>query len=189
MPNYMVVDSNMLDNDLYTIASAIRTKGGTTAPLLFPSGMTQAISDLQGIPSQLSGIVGGEWTQATTIRVGGIINITHGLGKVPDFILIKSDYPTFIPTISGAALNYFCIKTQERLIYGLNEYSTSGAAEYQFSIVQKKLSDLTIDQDGNYDTGTAIVRLVGPYIFQLRSGSADPVEAGTTFKWIVGCFA
>lgn len=41
-----LVDSTELDNGLTTIANAIRTKGGTSAQLSFPSGMAQAIADL-----------------------------------------------------------------------------------------------------------------------------------------------
>lgn len=43
-----LVDSTELDNGLTTIADAIRTKGGTSAPLAFPDGMAQAIA---AIPS------------------------------------------------------------------------------------------------------------------------------------------
>lgn len=39
-----LVDSSQLDADLTTVANAIRTKGGTSAQLSFPSGMAQAIA-------------------------------------------------------------------------------------------------------------------------------------------------
>lgn len=42
MANYLVTDS-----DLSTVASAIRTKGGTSAQLSFPSGFVNAIGDIQ----------------------------------------------------------------------------------------------------------------------------------------------
>lgn len=38
-----LVDSTQLDADLTTVANAIRTKGGTSAPLSFPQGMADAI--------------------------------------------------------------------------------------------------------------------------------------------------
>lgn len=43
-----LVDSTQLDADLTTVANAIRTKGGTSAQLAFPSGFASAIA---AIPS------------------------------------------------------------------------------------------------------------------------------------------
>lgn len=40
------VNATQLDADLTTVADAIRTKGGTTAPLSFPNGMAEAISNI-----------------------------------------------------------------------------------------------------------------------------------------------
>lgn len=47
-----LVDSTQLDNNLTSVANAIRTKGGTSAPLQFP---TEFVSAIQAIP-QSSGI-------------------------------------------------------------------------------------------------------------------------------------
>lgn len=52
-----LVDSTQLDADLTSVANAIRTKGGTSASLAFPSGFVSAIAD---IPSG-----GGGWTEIT----------------------------------------------------------------------------------------------------------------------------
>lgn len=41
-----LVDSAQLDADLTSVANAIRTKGGTSAQLAFPSGFVQAIGDI-----------------------------------------------------------------------------------------------------------------------------------------------
>ena len=43
-----LVDSSQLDSDLTSVANAIRTKGGTSASLLFPSGFVSAINDISG---------------------------------------------------------------------------------------------------------------------------------------------
>lgn len=42
-----LVDSAQLDGDLPSVANAIRSKGGTSAQLSFPSGMIRAIEDIQ----------------------------------------------------------------------------------------------------------------------------------------------
>lgn len=41
-----LVDSTQLDSDLTSVANAIRTKGGTSAPLAFPTGFVSAIGNI-----------------------------------------------------------------------------------------------------------------------------------------------
>lgn len=43
-----LVDSTQLDTDLASVASAIRTKGGTSAQLAFPNGFISAIESISG---------------------------------------------------------------------------------------------------------------------------------------------
>lgn len=43
-----LVDSTQLNSDLTSVANAIRTKGGTSAQLAFPSGFVSAIGDISG---------------------------------------------------------------------------------------------------------------------------------------------
>lgn len=43
-----LVDSTQLDNDLTSVADAIRSKGGTSASLAFPSGFVSAIEEISG---------------------------------------------------------------------------------------------------------------------------------------------
>ena len=43
-----LVDSALLDADLTSVANAIRTKGGTSASLAFPSGFVTAIGNISG---------------------------------------------------------------------------------------------------------------------------------------------
>ena len=71
-----LVDSTQLDADLTSVANAIRTKGGTSAQMAFPSGFVSAV---QAIPTGggggLTTIATGTFTPAsagyqTTISVG-----------------------------------------------------------------------------------------------------------------------
>ena len=48
MSNDKAIDSTEFDSKLTTVADAIRTAGGTTEPMSFPSGMVSAISELKG---------------------------------------------------------------------------------------------------------------------------------------------
>lgn len=43
-----LVDSTQLDADLTSVANAIRTKGGTSAQLAFPSGFISAVENIHG---------------------------------------------------------------------------------------------------------------------------------------------
>lgn len=61
-----LVDSSQLDADLTSVANAIRTKGGTSAPLDFPAGFVSAI---QAIPT---GGGGGGLTLINTTSIGAL---------------------------------------------------------------------------------------------------------------------
>lgn len=66
-----LVDSTQLDADLTSVANAIRTKGGTSADLAFPSGFVSAV---EAIPTG-----GGGWTAqgiADTSEPNGPISIS-----------------------------------------------------------------------------------------------------------------
>ena len=64
-----LVDSTQLDSDLTSVANAIRTKGGTSAQLAFPSGFVSAIGNL---PSGGGG---------NTPLVSGTITVTSSGGN------------------------------------------------------------------------------------------------------------
>lgn len=82
-----LVDSTQLDADLTSVANAIRTKGGTSAQLAFPSGFVSAIGDIQtgGGTDYSAGLLDGtisgayENTDVTTLRAqafAGCSNLT-----------------------------------------------------------------------------------------------------------------
>lgn len=51
-----LVDSTQLDADLTSVANAIRTKGGTSASLAFPSGFVSAINEISGGGGAIGGL-------------------------------------------------------------------------------------------------------------------------------------
>ena len=61
MPNYVVSDTN-----LTSIASAIRTKGGTSGALSFPDGFVSAISAISGGGGGTINFVTGEFNVSTS---------------------------------------------------------------------------------------------------------------------------
>ena len=68
-----LVDSTQLNTDLTSIANAIRTKGGTSAQLAFPSGFVSAIADIP------SGGSGGVIIEDTTDAAGGTVRTITGV--------------------------------------------------------------------------------------------------------------
>lgn len=78
------IDSTEFDSKLTTVADAIRTAGGTTEPMSFPSGMVEAISVLKSGSEAGGGFVSGTITPASS----AIQTITHNLGKQPTGIAI-----------------------------------------------------------------------------------------------------
>ena len=72
-----LVDSTELDNDLTSIANAIRTKGGTSAELTFPEGFVTAIASIpSGGGGNLEKIVG---EIVTPDDVGTFLDVTFQL--------------------------------------------------------------------------------------------------------------
>lgn len=63
-----LVDSTQLDSDLTSVANAIRTKGGTSASLTFPSDFVSAINAISG--------GGGSTLIAKSITANGTYNAT-----------------------------------------------------------------------------------------------------------------
>lgn len=78
-----LVDSAQLDADLTTVADAIRTKGGTSAPLAFPDGMAQAIDDIE------TGITPSGTINITDTNVTDVTN--YATAQVVDADLIASN--------------------------------------------------------------------------------------------------
>ena len=64
------IDSTEFDSKLTTVADAIRTAGGTTEPMSFPSGMVEAITAIQA-----GG--GSSWTDSYSVFATGTFTPTE----------------------------------------------------------------------------------------------------------------
>lgn len=90
MANYMVTDT-----DLTAVANAIRTKGGTSTSLSFPSGFVNAIGNISGG----GGPTGGAWEQKTvtiptTMQTADVV-AAYFLNEIDDAryaFAVKDDY-------------------------------------------------------------------------------------------------
>lgn len=90
MANYIASDS-----DLTAVANAIRTKGGTSAELEFPSGFVSAIAAIPSggggsLPSIISALAGGSFTPASA-ELCRDIKIQHNMSTTPYAFLIWSE--------------------------------------------------------------------------------------------------
>ena len=66
------IDSTEFDSKLTTVADAIRTAGGTTEPMSFPSGMVEAITAIQA-----GG--GSSWTDSYSVFATGTFTPTENV--------------------------------------------------------------------------------------------------------------
>lgn len=90
------------DTDIKKVADAIRAKGGTSAPLAYPSGFVSAI---QAIPS---GSAKEEQEKTVTITANGTVEITPDAGKT----LSRATAIVNVPTSGGSdVLNSFLERT------------------------------------------------------------------------------
>lgn len=73
------------DTDLKKVADAIRTKGGTADPLVYPDGFAEAIGNIQtGSPEQ---------EKSVTITSNGTTEITPDAGKLLNKVTVEVDVP------------------------------------------------------------------------------------------------
>lgn len=73
------------DTDLKKVADAIRTKGGTADPLVYPDGFAEAIGNIQtGSPEQ---------EKSVTITANGTTEITPDEGKLLNKVTVGVDVP------------------------------------------------------------------------------------------------
>lgn len=100
------IDSTEFDSKLTTVADAIRTAGGTTEPMSFPSGMVSAISELKsGGVEPFTKIISGTITfaEATT---------AFQLPETENFLaayFIRTDFWVYKMKYLIRALRKFCL--------------------------------------------------------------------------------
>lgn len=113
-----VVDSTVLDNGLTAIAGAVRTKGGTSAALSFPTGIVNAINAL---PS------GGNAHIVTGATVSG--PTASGSYKKLTIILPSGEDPTKVVGIMFSGTMTWSSNYKSLYFMGVGEpYIASGSA-------------------------------------------------------------
>lgn len=143
------VDSVQLDANLTTVANAIRTKGGTSSSLTFPSGFVSAIGDIPtggGTTTLKMGVIRPDAELMKTLSYDKYIVADEEI-EIPAYTttsttLKASEALTSTYTISYTDYNwYVLIRTLT-----IPEYSIStkakGRAEYHFSSTMYEVVDI-----------------------------------------------
>ena len=159
------IDSIDFDSKLTTVADAIRTAGGTTATMSFPTGMVDAISSL-------SSGGGGINATAGTLNVSSDTNdyiLTHGLGEVPKFFAI-------------GMINNFTLLTDKNYIlicaYGFSDVK-----------IQYRISSSSSTSAANGVLGEGAITDAHPRRCSLTQANEETINIATsssTFKLIAG---
>ena len=151
-----LVDSTQLDSDLTSVANAIRTKGGTSASLAFPSGFVSAINAISGGGGDYE-IVGGTYTAATSTN-----GFTVAVDFQPTHAIAYCDQSVVGVTGSWDAYAFIMFSSSDPGAAYVQARTTNG--NYGFAIQKKDTTDFT------YENG--YFKFAGAY-----TGS------GKTFTW------
>lgn len=87
-----LVDSTQLDADLTSVANAIRTKGGTSAQMAFPTGFVSAVNAIP-VAGETPNINGKKFDCGTFTfaeDTNAVQTINHNLGIYPEAIFVWS---------------------------------------------------------------------------------------------------
>ena len=176
------IDSTEFDSKLTTVADVIRSAGGTTEPMSFPSGMVEAISVLKSG----SGAGGGAGFATETLTFNesqgatSNLTVTHNLGFAPEHILwfiieteAKSsdifkagNYPVPFEYISKEA--YLSNSTAFSAVRNSLNYTIKTSGSYLNLINIANSNEETIDLFFNYAT-----------IY------SNNISASSTIRWLV----
>lgn len=115
------IDSTAFDSKLTSVADAIRTAGGTTEPMSFPSGMVEAISAIQ------AGGGGGAVSGTLIPAEAAIQTITHNLGKKPQGAMIFAPELDFVnKKVNGVYMACGDLTAQKGAVYWTTLISGGG---------------------------------------------------------------
>ena len=101
------------DTDLKKVADAIRTKGGTADPLVYPDGFAEAIGNIQtGSPEQ---------EKSVTITANGTTEITPDAGKLLNKVTVEVDVPDWETWVFNEEFSNITVITDNKSIHVMGE--------------------------------------------------------------------
>lgn len=172
-----LVDSTQLNNDLTSVANAIRTKGGTSAQLAFPSEFVSAINSISGGLSafdsyefNIANELSYDDSSGTTLRTITTLTPHQALiSKINEYAnLTKAEYPFTY----GDARGYFAFVITPKNLSNIP--TPTSPTEY---LVRKE----TYCAVGTYSNGEKMV-MTTPYMYRVSKkasgGFAFPTVSG-----------
>lgn len=152
MADYLVTDT-----ELTSVANAIRTRGGTSAPLSFPAGFVSAINDIPsgGSPQLTLGAIRPDATVFRETSIDTLLVTDEGI-TIPAYtttdttlVSASSDYISFDGMSESDGYDYYF--TYRSLIYPIydTDTKTAGRQDYhgwiEYFDLQKKISLTSLD--------------------------------------------
>lgn len=175
MSKYVVDGTN-----LSAVADAIRTKGETSASLLFPTGFVDAINAIE-----TGGGGGGGGT--STVEVGSFVlqsdtaasayAIAHSLGEVPDFVAVMASE---FEALAEYTKNYISLSFASKTNLISPQTQSTGYGFYLKSWSGR--NQLLLNHESiNYTKFMGASNFYVPYY-----SSSDFLKSGVTYYYVVG---
>lgn len=172
------------DTDIQAIADAIRAKNGTSDTYTVAQ-MAAAVRSIsgegggEGLPSGISAVSAGSYTPASTMTTD--VTMNHGLGVVPDLIVVYS--PDFTFGASNQSGEAQALVGVMAIIDGVT--SSMGYRD----IVLHKNTNGGWTAPAYTGTSYGIGDLPTTTSFTIKCASSYKMLAGKTYKWIAVKFA
>lgn len=178
-----LVDSTQLDADLASVANAIRTKGGTSAQLAFPSGFVSAINDISGggtvVVDKLKAIADGDWNPGYTVDSATVMQYLCGTNIYTNGMACV--LTPILPIYDGELNVTYYIANKTPAGTNINKINISStAASYHLYKGNTKSSYYAMATGGANTFNTVISRGSGKNV--------DNAYTGVKFcVWLYGC--
>lgn len=152
--------------DLTSVANAIRTKGGTSAPLAFPAGFVSAIAAISGgggipgIANAAAGFITVDADIATPANTGTKIFPGLDLDFKPDFLWISMTKATWESIKETASNNHIywlaAVNADLAPVLRFGNTSSSQNRETVFVYAGSTVWSTTSDADGGHGVGAPV---------------------------------
>lgn len=174
MAEHKVVNTTQLDNDLTSIANAIRAKAESSGSLNFPSGFVDAIANLAtggGLPSEVTHLASGTFTLTSSSTTQ--YTITHGMGTWPDFYIVMVDES--LDTSTDGTSKISMIVGVSKVLYANGAYKSSGYS----MVVSTSSQGYTTNGQSNFGGNSTTITT--------QTASGKYFAPNKRYNWVCGC--
>ena len=155
------------------IKAAIEQKGVTVGDGTIDT-YAELISQITGgsggkLPSNITAINGGTWTQAASLGAGGVLDIEHGLTDTPDVIVITSN----ILDLDAININAIAYMFYEGI-----------CQSFGYSVCANKAITTRVNYATANASGNQGITEVDNNKFVIKTAGNRQLAAGVTYSWI-----